>query len=187
MPDLISSSSSGQAAPGRKRRKNTSADDAELFRHMELLFFAYRDFTSDPDKMLEEIGFGRAHHRVLHFVTRHPGMCVADLLQILTITKQSLGRVLKQLIDEGFVHQRRNSRDRRERLLYPTEKGCILSRRLAAPQLDRLANALAAAGPAERKAAERFLFCMITEAERAQVEKVVWGQDGRTNQQTKRA
>ena len=187
MPDLISSSPNDTHATSPKRHKNASADDAELFRHMELLFFAYRDFTSDPDKMLEEIGFGRAHHRVLHFVTRHPGMCVADLLHILTITKQSLGRVLKQLVNEGYVRQQRNIHDRRERLLYPTEAGCALSRRLAAPQLDRLANALAAAGTSGQNATESFLFTMITEAERSQVARVVWGQDGRPERQTKRA
>ena len=187
MPDLISSTPNGQKESGRKGGNTTLFDDAELFRHMELLFFAYRDFTSDPDKMLEEIGFGRAHHRVLHFVTRHPGMCVADLLLILTITKQSLGRVLKQLIDQGYIHQQRNVRDRRERLLYPTDKGRVLARRLAAPQLDRLANALAAAGPSGRKAAESFLFGMISEDERPQVEKVVWEQDSQTHQQKKSA
>lgn len=187
MPDLISSSSDTPKTPGPERGQTARLDEAELFRHMELLFFAYRDFTSDPDKLLEEIGFGRAHHRVLHFVTRHPGMCVADLLHILTITKQSLGRVLKQLVDEGFVRQQRNTRDRRERLLYPTEAGCVLSRRLAAPQLDRLATALAAAGSSGQNATESFLFTMITETERAQVEKVVWGQDGRPERSAKRA
>ena len=74
---------------------------------IELLFFAYRDFVGDPDEVLAKLGFGRAHHRVLHFVNRNPGMKVAELLDVLKITKQSLGRVLKQLIDEGYMVQTR--------------------------------------------------------------------------------
>src|SRR5271163_4883184 len=90
---------------------------------IELLFFAYRDFVGDPDEVLAKLGFGRAHHRVLHFVNRNPGIKVADLLDILKITKQSLGRVLKQLIDQGFVVQREGANDRRQRLLFVTPKG----------------------------------------------------------------
>ena len=111
---------------------------------IELLFFAYRDFTRDADELLARLGFGRAHHRVLHFVNRHPSMRVADLLDVLKITKQSLGRVLKQLIDKGYIVQRAGSADRRERLLYPTASGRALLKRLAAPQLVRLAEALKA-------------------------------------------
>ena len=90
---------------------------------IELLFFAYRDFVGDADEALAKFGFGRAHHRVLHFVTRHPGIKVADLLDILNITKQSLGRVLKQLVDQGYVQQKEGESDRRQRLLYATPKG----------------------------------------------------------------
>src|SRR5690242_21672382 len=85
---------------------------------IELLFFAYRDFVGDPDEVLAKLGFGRAHHRVLHFVNRNPGMKVAELLEVLKITKQSLGRVLKQLIDEGYIVQKEGANDRRQRLLY---------------------------------------------------------------------
>src|SRR5258708_39015771 len=85
---------------------------------IELLFFAYRDFVSDPDDVLTRLNFGRAHHRVLHFVNRHPGMMVADLLDVLKITKQSLGRVLKQLVDEGYVLQKEGETDRRQRLVF---------------------------------------------------------------------
>ncbi len=81
------------------------------------MFFAYRDFVGDPDEVLSKLSFGRAHHRVLHFVNRNPGMKVADLLDILNITKQSLGRVLKQLVDEGYVVQKEGAEDRRQRLL----------------------------------------------------------------------
>src|ERR1022692_4137495 len=90
---------------------------------IELLFFAYRDFVSDPDEVLAKFGFGRAHHRVLHFVNRDPGMKVAELLDILKITKQSLGRVLKQLIDDGYVLQKEGANDRRQRLLFATPTG----------------------------------------------------------------
>jgi hypothetical protein len=83
---------------------------------IELLFFAYRDFVGDADHVLEEFGFGRAHHRVVHFVTRYPGLKVADLLDVLRITKQSLGRVLKQLLDEGYIIQKAGDNDRRQRL-----------------------------------------------------------------------
>ena len=96
----------GTAAPAKAARRS----DAELLAYAELLFFAYRDFTRDPDAILRDFGFGRAHHRVLHFVTRHSGLRVADLLDVLKITKQSLGRVLKQLIDKDYIVQRRSAR-----------------------------------------------------------------------------
>ena len=98
----------------------------------DLLFFGYRDFTAGADAILAELGMGRAHHRVLHFVNRNPGMKVADLLDILKITKQSLGRVLKQLIDQGYVVQKAGPNDRRQRLLYVTQKGEALALKLAA-------------------------------------------------------
>src|SRR5471030_2933282 len=102
---------------------------------IELLFFAYRDFVGDADDVLQEFGFGRAHHRVIHFVHRYPGLKVADLLDVLRITKQSLGRVLKQLLDEGYIVQKAGARDRRERLLFATTKGEALVAKLAG--LDR--------------------------------------------------
>ena len=128
---------------------------------IELLFFAYRDFVSDPDGVLETYGFGRAHHRVLHFVNRNPGMKVADLLDILKITKQSLGRVLKQLIDEGFIEQKEGANDRRQRLLFATPKGAQLAYNLAGLQEARLGRALAEVGPGAHGAARRFLTAML--------------------------
>ncbi len=109
---------------------------------IELLFFAYRDFVSDPDEILKEFGFGRAHHRVVHFVGRDPGLTVAQLLDILRITKQSLGRVLKELIDKGYVYQKEGENDRRQRLLFLTEAGEELRQRLMAPQIARIRRAL---------------------------------------------
>src|SRR5919198_3930144 len=124
---------------------------------IELLFFAYRDFIGDPDDVLAKFNFGRAHHRVLHFVNRNPGMKVAELLDILKITKQSLGRVLKQLIDQGYVVQKEGANDRRQRLLYVTAKGETLAMRLAGLQTERINHALAELGLNAHDAACRFL------------------------------
>jgi DNA-binding MarR family transcriptional regulator len=128
---------------------------------IELLFFAYRDFIGDPDDVLAKFRFGRAHHRVLHFVNRNPGMKVAELLDILKITKQSLGRVLKQLIDQGYVLQKEGANDRRQRLLYVTPKGEALAMKLAGLQTARIARALSELGPNAHEAACRFLAAMI--------------------------
>ncbi len=128
---------------------------------IELLFFAYRDFVGDPDEVLGKLGFGRAHHRVLHFVNRNPGMKVADLLDILNITKQSLGRVLKQLVDQGYVVQKEGAQDRRQRLLYVTPKGEALALKLAGLQMQRINRAFGELGPGAHEAARRFLTAMI--------------------------
>ena len=128
---------------------------------IELLFFAYRDFVGDPDEVLDKLGFGRAHHRVLHFVNRNPGMKVAELLDILRITKQSLGRVLKQLIDQGYVLQREGSTDRRQRLLYVTPKGEALALEMAMLQTERINRAFAELGAGAHESARRFLAAMI--------------------------
>ena len=113
----------------------------ELRQGIELLFFAYRDFTAEPDAILARYGFGRAHHRVVHFVGRHPQMTVSELLGILRITKQSLSRVLGQLVRQGFILQRPGSHDRRQRLLELTPQGRQLERQLSEPQRARIANA----------------------------------------------
>lgn len=138
-----------------------SAPKQPIWDIIELLFFAYRDFVSDADDVLAELAFGRAHHRVLHFVYRHPGMTVADLLDILKITKQSLGRVLKQLIEQEFIRQKEGAQDRRQRLLYATPKGEALALRLAGLQTRRIARALADLGPGAHENARRFLIAMI--------------------------
>src|SRR5205085_9276073 len=128
---------------------------------IELLFFAYRDFVSDPDEVLAKLGFGRAHHRVLHFVNRNPGMKVAELLEVLKITKQSLGRVLKQLIDEGYIVQKEGANDRRQRLLYVSAAGEALGLQLAGLQTARIARIIAELGPGARAAARPCLAGMI--------------------------
>src|SRR6516164_10353906 len=126
----------------------TSADpvEDELRQGIELLFFAYRDFTAEPDTILAQYDFGRAHHRVIHFVGRHPQMTVGELLGILRITKQSLSRVLGQLVRQGFIVQRPGVQDRRQRLLDLTAKGRELERQLSEPQRARIANAYREAG-----------------------------------------
>lgn len=149
--------------------------ETESFRIIELLFFAYRDFTADADEILAEFGFGRAHHRALHFICRHPGIRVADLLEILKITKQSLARVLKDLRDRGFITQLRGQNDRRERLLYPRRDGIALIARLAARQNVRIEAALSAAGVAAPEMVERFLVMMIGAQEREAVGRLISG------------
>ncbi|MEN2991305.1 MarR family transcriptional regulator [Tistrella sp. BH-R2-4] len=120
--------------------------EEELNQGIELLFYAYRDFTSEPDRILEKHGLGRAHHRVVYFVGRNPGTTITDLLRILRITKQSLSRVLKQLIDQNLIDQQSGLRDRRQRLLYLTESGKSLERELSGNQRKRVARAYREAG-----------------------------------------
>jgi DNA-binding MarR family transcriptional regulator len=125
-------------------KENASKDkmDAMPLDLMGLLFFAYRDFVHEADELLSRQGFGRAHHRVLYFVNLRPGMTVADLLDLLKITKQSLARVLRQLIDNGYIEQRTGQKDRRKRLLYPTEQGAEFFTTLSANQSHRMREAL---------------------------------------------
>ncbi|MEZ5815718.1 MAG: MarR family transcriptional regulator [Hyphomicrobiaceae bacterium] len=165
-PDLLASAEPPEPSV-------TGADDARLVAMVELLFFAYRDFVAGPDKILAELGFGRAHHRVLHFVNRNPGLRVADLLGVLKITKQSLARVLKQLVDEGYIHQETGAVDRRERRLHLTDTGRNLASRLLALQTRHLGEALAAAGPGSERAAAAFLAGVIAPEDHERVEALV--------------
>jgi len=180
----ITSATVARRRPPRSADAPARSDDAaqalqdgaaplDLVACVELLFFAYRDFTGGPDAVLEQYGFGRAHHRVLHFVHRNPGLRVADLLDILRITKQSLARVLKQLIDKGFIMQRAGNDDRRERRLFVSAKGARLAEKLATLQTKQLEGALTEAGPGAAEFARRFLFAMITESDRPRVEALV--------------
>jgi DNA-binding MarR family transcriptional regulator len=143
----------------------TSPDpvEDELRQGIELLFFAYRDFTAEPDTILAQYDFGRAHHRVIHFVGRHPQMTVGELLGILRITKQSLSRVLSQLVRQGFIIQRRGARDRRQRLLDLTPKGRELERQLSEPQRARVANAYRQAGARAVEGFRRVLLGIIAD------------------------
>jgi DNA-binding MarR family transcriptional regulator len=163
MADVISDMHKSAAGP----------EAEELVELIELLFFAYRDFVSDPDEILGQIGFGRAHHRVVHFVGRNPGMRVSELLDILRITKQSLGRVLRELIEREFVFQREGETDRRQRLLYLTGKGEELRARLLAPQLKRVAQALGEAGPEAEAKYREVLFRLIDATAREDVRRLI--------------
>ena len=145
-----------------------------LFDLIELLFFAYRDFVGDADRLLEQFGFGRAHHRVLHFVSRNPGLTVAELLDILKITKQSLNRVMKDLLDGGFVDVRAGVSDRRQRLLFPTAKGRDLALDLARLQSERFRGALGDLPAGASAQVAQFLLGMIDRDERGRAAALIW-------------
>lgn len=121
--------------------------DDQLRNGIELMFFAYRGFTADPDRLLEDYGYGRAHHRALHFVSRRPGLTVNALLDILGVTKQSLNRVLRQLVEDGLIDSRVGQTDRRQRNLFLTESGQTLERALSESQRTRMRKAYMEAGP----------------------------------------
>lgn len=121
--------------------------DDQLRKAIEAMFFAYRGFTADPDRILEERGYGRAHHRALHFIHRTPGSTVNTLLATLGVTKQSLNRVLRRLIDDGLVDSRVGTLDKRERRLHLTSTGAALERELSDAQTKRMRRAFRSAGP----------------------------------------
>ncbi len=162
MPDVKSSE-------GKTNPNPLFLRESELRAGIELLFFAYRDFTADPDAILRQYGFGRAHHRAIHFVGRNPGISVSELLKILRITKQSLSRVLRQLVNEGFIEQRTGTRDRRQRLLTLTPKGVELERQLSAPQRARVARAYREAGAEAVAGYRRVLERLIDEEQRQEI------------------
>lgn len=146
---------------------------------IELLFFAYRDFVGDPDRILSAYGFGRAHHRVLHFVDRYPGLTIAELLDILRITKQSLARVMKELLDGGFVSAHAGATDRRQRLLFVTTSGRELADSLARLQSERFRRALRELPAGARDGAIQFLLALVDREARDDVIATVWPQTAR--------
>jgi DNA-binding MarR family transcriptional regulator len=164
-----------QAAVQRPAAAEDILAEVPAYDLIELFFFAYRDFVSDPDRILADYGFGRAHHRVLHFVDRQPGLTIAELLDILRITKQSLNRVLKELIEKEFIDSRTGTTDRRQRLLYATPQGHELAVKLARLQTRRIMRALATAPQDARETASRFFLAMIDADDRAHVERIVRG------------
>jgi DNA-binding MarR family transcriptional regulator len=184
MADIISSAARA-AAPSALRDDSAhlhsagAKDDTQLLPLVEMLFFAYRDFTGEADAALLSYGLGRAHHRVLHFVNRHPGIRVADLLELLKITKQSLGRVLRKLVADGWIEQAPGPDDRRERLLSLTPEGSALAAELVALQVCRIGAALREVEGSDDAAAYKhvrdFLFAMISQGERATVRALVAG------------
>lgn len=168
MPDAIPALKSHQ--PGRDVLAETPAYDL-----IELFFFAYRDFVSDPDRILDEYGFGRAHHRVLHFVSRNPGLTIAELLDILRITKQSLNRVLKELLEKGFIESRMGTSDRRQRLLFATAQGHELALKLAKLQTRRIMRALSSMEPDAKEMVSQYLLRLIDSDDSAHVKHLVFG------------
>jgi len=147
--------------------------DDDLRQGIELLFFAYRDFTAKADEMLAQYGFGRAHHRVIYFVGRNPEMTVSDLLDILKITKQSLSRVLGQLVRQGFIVQKPGVTDRRQRLLSLTDLGAELERKLTEEQRALVARAYRAAGAEAVEGFRKVLTGLIDEADRERFKPAV--------------
>jgi len=121
--------------------------DDQLRKGIEAMFFAYRGFTADPDRILQKHSYGRAHHRAIHFINRSPGTTVNNLLDILGVTKQSLNRVLRKLIEDGLVESRIGTEDKRERHLFLSEEGKALERELSETQRTRMRAAYRAAGP----------------------------------------
>jgi DNA-binding MarR family transcriptional regulator len=142
---------------------------APMFELIELMFFAYRDFAGDADRLLVTLGFGRAHHRVLHFVSRRPGLTIAELLDILKITKQSLNRVLKELIGRNYVEARPGMKDRRQRQLFPTARGQALALDAALLQSRRFARVFGERPAAARAQAIDFLLAMVDAGGRDEV------------------
>jgi DNA-binding MarR family transcriptional regulator len=160
-------------------RSASEREGAPMYDLIELFYFAYRDFVGDADRLLEVYGFGRAHHRVLHFVSLHPGLTIAALLDILKITKQSLNRVLKELVAKNFIDARAGATDRRHRQLYATEAGEKLARDLAKLQTRRFTAALEEVGPGAKEMASQFLQAMIDAPERGRVMALIASGQGR--------
>jgi DNA-binding MarR family transcriptional regulator len=186
MADLNFSTRAIDAAEGMETPVAGGPNTSLRWDIIELLFFAYRDFVGDADHVLEAFGFGRAHHRVIHFVHRYPGLKVADLLEVLRITKQSLGRVLKQLLDEGYIVQKAGDSDRRQRLLFATAKGEALVAKLAGLQTDRINRAMRDVGPAGKEAVRQFLRGMIDRDDPDKVLQTIFGSDSAIDPTTDR-
>lgn len=153
----------------RVRMPPTTAPD---YRLIELLFFGYRDFVGIADAALTAYGYGRAHHRVLHFVHRNPDLTVGELLAILKISKQAAARVIKALTDDGMIVTRPGVGDRRERHLTTTPQGAALAERLSTLQSERIAAAMDALPAENRDAVERFLIQLVDITDREEVERI---------------
>lgn len=166
--------------PSRPQANPLFLREEELRQGIELLFYAYRDFTGEIDSVLATLEFGRAHHRVIYFVGRYPGITVSGLLRILRITKQSLSRVLRQLIDQGYIDQKSGVTDRRQRLLTLTDKGQALEHELTARQSRRIARAYREAGAVAVEGFRKVLFGILDEDNRKFVERELKPESGRT-------
>ena len=116
-------------------------NEKEIRKVIELFFFSYRDFTSGPDKILEKLKFGRAHHRAIYFVGKKNNITIKELLIVLKITKQSLSRVLNQLVEEGYIIVS-SGLDKRTKSLSLTEKGKKLELELSTIQIKKIKKVL---------------------------------------------
>ena len=143
--------------------------EEDLRQGIEMLFYAYRDFTGEPDAILDKHGLGRAHHRVIYFVGRNPGITVTELLEILRITKQSLSRVLGHLLEQDFINQRADPADRRRKQLTLSEKGKALEHALTSTQMDRFARAYREAGAEAVEGFRRVLIGIVEPEDRPRV------------------
>lgn len=141
----------------------------KFIKGMELLYFAYRDFISWPDDVLHTLGFGRAHHRILHFVGRNPGMKVAELLKLLNITKQSLSRVLSTLVEKGHIRQDIGDQDRRQRLLFLTDQGQRLLNKITEHQKEHMLKAFEDAGAQSVEGFWKVLSALLADENRAEL------------------
>jgi DNA-binding MarR family transcriptional regulator len=168
-------------SPAEPNEVAEAVPTSEIRLAQDLLFFAYRDFTNAADVILEELGLGRAHHRAMHFIGRHPGITVSELLSILRITKQSLARVLSELVDRGYVAQTPGMGDRRQRLLRLSGAGETLERRLFERQRAQLAGAFHAAGPDGLAGFRQVMRGIMDESARAWVDLGVRNPGGRQN------
>ncbi|MBD0272784.1 MAG: MarR family transcriptional regulator [Acetobacteraceae bacterium] len=171
-PAEASGDARGGASGAAAGRSLLFLREEELRLAQDLLFFGYRDFTAGADAILAELGLGRAHHRVLHFVGRSPGISVGDLLGILGVTKQSLGRVLTPLVEGGLVQASEGRSDRRQRLLSLTPKGAALERMLFERQRERVMRAYREAGPAAVEGFRRVMRGLMGPDARAQVDRL---------------
>jgi DNA-binding MarR family transcriptional regulator len=171
---LVEGAPAGDPALSLKRSVGADADLTPMHDVIELFFFAYRDFVGDADRLLENYKFGRAHHRVLHFVNRRPGLKIAEILGILRITKQSLGRVLRDLLETEYIEVRPGPLDRRQRLLFATAKGRKLALDLARLQSKRFARVFEALPPGAYENAVQFLLEMIDPSEQGPIAERLW-------------
>ena len=162
-------------APSRQEDDRLFLTEQKLRQGAELMFFAYRAFTQDPDMILHDRGYGRAHHRALHFIGRQPGISVAGLLDLLGITKQSLARVLRPLTEDGLVRSLTGETDRRQRLLYLTDEGRAFEAQLSATQRERMARAFREAGPESVAGFRKVMAQMIDADKRDDILDMVYG------------
>ena len=145
--------------------------DKEIRKIIELIFFSYRDFTSGPDEILDKINFGRAHHRVIYFVGKKEQITIRNLLSILQITKQSLSRVLNQLVKEKYILVSTGD-DKRTKKLSLTKKGMELEEKLTNIQTKRIRNVIKNAKEDDINGFKKILYAMIDKKNQIQFDKL---------------